>query len=587
MSSTPRAQADSRLLARIWPYARADAALFGFGMLLTPLTLALGLAQPWLLKRAIDQHIMSGELEGLQLVAGGYLACIVLGYVVEAAYGVAMGIAGQRTVYRLREHIFRHLLGLSARFYDKRPAGELLTRATSDVESLGESLSSGVVTLVVDVMMVVGVLIAMFILEWRMTLLLLCLAPPLGLVIEICRRKLRVCFNLIRETLAKVNAYLAEQVSGMEIVQLFNDERRSVQGFIDRNTPYKDASVRSNVYDALMYAAVDGVGSICIGLMLWYASIDSLELAVSAGLVAAFIDYLNRLFRPLRQLSSKITIVQRALAALEKIFGLLDHQEHIGEGQGELPEASGHLVIRGLDFGYKAGEDVLHGIDLEIAPGEVVALVGPSGCGKTTLTRLLDRRYDGYRGSITLDGQELSGLPLETVRKNVAAVSQDIQLFPETVRFNVDLDNAAISEDRLLEAAQLANAKSFVEALPGSWSALLRDRGSNLSVGQGQLLTFARTLAYDSRVVILDEATASVDPVTEHLVQDAIARILERKTVLVVAHRLSTITAADRIVVLSRGRVVEQGTHAELLELGGAYAELHEAGFDDGVELGA
>ncbi|HJN77293.1 MAG TPA: ABC transporter ATP-binding protein [Myxococcota bacterium] len=570
---------DLKLLARIWPYAKADAPLFLLAMLLTPLSAGLALYQPLLMKEILDEHVVTGRVEGLAELAGVYLGCIVAAYLVETTYGICLGIGGQRTILRLREGIFRHLLTRAPRFFDRRPAGELLTRATSDVESLGESLSSGVITVVLDVLMVFGVLAAMFVLNWRMTLVLLLVAPPLLLIIELCRRRLRVYFNRIRETLAAVNAYMAERVSGMEIIQLFNDEQRAYERFVALNTPFRDATIRSNIFDALMYAAVDGVGSMCIALMLWYATGDLFTAVVSAGLLAAFIDYLNRLFQPLRQLSQKITIIQRALAALDKIFRLMDTTEEISDGEVSLEGIEGRVRLDEVEFGYVEGEDVLKGVSLQVDPGEVVAIVGPTGCGKTTLTRLVDRSYEGYRGSITLDGHELRELKLDTVRKAVAAVRQDIQLFPETVRFNVALDNPAVDEARLEGAAELVHAREFISDLPEGWRQILKERGSNLSVGEGQLLTFARTMAYDPVVVILDEATASIDPVTEQLVQDAIARIFERKTVIVIAHRLSTIAAADRIVVLRAGKVAEVGTHKELIELGGLYAHLHDAGF--------
>ena len=570
---------DWRLLSRILPYAKGDGAMFVVALLITPLTALLGIVQPLLMKEALDEHITPGELEGLTDVAMLYLGAVVASYVVRTVYTSLVSIAGERTILRLRDGIYRHLLGLAPRFFDKRPAGELLTRATSDVEALSESLKGGVITILLDVLMVTGVLISMFALDWRMTLVLLLAGPPLYIVIELLRRRLRVQFNRIRETLAAVNAYMAERVAGMEILQLFNHEERAIQRFVGLNTPYKDATIRSNIYDALMYAAVDGIGSMCIALMLWYATGDFVAAAVSAGLLAAFIDLLNRLFRPLRELSQKITTIQRALAALDKIFTLMDSTDSIDQGELDLDHPEGRLHVEGVEFAYNAGDDILKGIDLDVQPGEVVAIVGPTGCGKTTLTRLLDRSYDGYRGSIQLDGHELTDLSLDSVRQAVAAVRQDIQLFPETIRFNIALDNPQVDEARLEGAAELVHASDFIKSLPGSWSHLLRERGSNVSVGEGQLLTFARTMAYDPAVVILDEATASIDPVTEALVQDAIARILERKTVIVIAHRLSTIAAADRILVLQAGRVAEVGTHEELLERGGLYAELHAAGF--------
>ena len=565
---------DLLLFRRLWPYARADWALLLAALVITPLTTGLALIQPWVMKRVIDEHVTTGELDGLQALAAVYLAAIVLDYALTAAYGMSIAVAGQRTILRLREGIIRHLLGLAPSFFDRRPAGELLTRATSDVEALGETISGGVVTILLDVLMVLGVLTAMLVLDWRMTLALFAVAPPLVLVVEVCRRNLRGAFDRIRETLAVVNAYMAEQVSGMEVVQLFNHQKRSSKRFVELNTPYRDATIESNAYDAAMYAVVDGIGSICVGIMLWYGVSDFAGDAITAGAVVAFIDLLNRLFRPIREFSGKVAIIQRAGSALNKIFHLIDTREVIDEGTLALPECEGRVRFEGVRFTYGAeGDEVVRGVDLEVEPGQVVAIVGPTGCGKTTLTRLLTRSYQGYEGSITLDGHEVTSIRLPDLRRHIAAVRQDIHLFAETIAFNVGLANR--SDAQIREAAALVNAKGFIDDL--GWDHMLQERGANLSVGQGQLLTFARTMAYDPTVVILDEATASVDPVTERLIQDAIARILERKTVIVIAHRLSTIRKADRILVMKAGRVVESGTHDDLLAMGGEYARLNFA----------
>ncbi len=564
---------DAQLFERLWPYARPQAHLFATAILVTPLSIFLALAQPWLMKRIVDDHITAGRSEGLQTLAALYLGVVVVHYLLTAAYSLCVAIAGQHIGLQRREGIVERLLGLAPSFFDRRPAGELLTRATSDVESLGDSISGGVVTIMLDVLMVVGVLVAMLVLEWRMTLVLFAVAPPLILIFEVCRRKLRGYFNRIRETLAAVNAFMAEQVNGMEVVQLFNDEDRSVERFIALNTPYKQATVRSNIYDATMYAAVDGISSICIGIMLWYAVSDIGE-GITAGVVVAFIDYLNRLFKPIREFSGKIAVIQRAGAALSKIFKLLDSTERIDDGSVPMDRCDGHVRFHDVRFSYGA-EEVIRGVSLSLSPGQVVAIVGPTGCGKTTLTRLLTRSYQGYQGSITLDGHEVTELQLSDLRRHVGSVRQDIHLFADSVAFNVGLGRCA--QEDLVDAARLVNAKGFIDELPQGWETQLRERGANLSMGEGQLLSFARTMAYDPTVVILDEATASVDPVTEALIQQAIARILERKTVLVIAHRLSTIRKADQIVVMRQGTVVEQGTHEELLALNGEYARLNFA----------
>jgi len=573
------------MMRRLWPFLRPDAWTFALALLLTPAAAGLSLVQPWILKKVIDEHIVPGVADGLMSLALLYLGAVVAAYLLEGGYVLSLAWGGQRSIVRLRSGIYQKILGLSQSYLDRQPAGRLLTRATSDVDALGEAFSMGLINIILDLLMIAGTLTAMLLLDARLTLVLLLLAPPILVVLEIIRRRLRVLFLEVREALASVNAFLAERIDGVEVVQLFGNEEYSEELFDKRNDRFRRITTRSNVYDAFMYALVDGAASIAVAMMLWYGSGLASRMGfpvapvepLSAGLLVAFIEYLDRLFRPLRELSSRVAMLQRGAAAVEKILGLLDVEATVSDDGEPMPEVEGEIVMRDVSFRYRPeADDVLRGIDLEVRPGEVVAVVGATGSGKTTLTRILDTSYTGYRGSITLDGRELSGLRSRDVRRHIAGVRQDPQLFSETVEFNIDLGNSDIDAAAIEDAAVLVHADQVVDRV--GWDHELRERGADLSVGEGQLLTFARAMAHDLSVVILDEATASIDSLTEQLIQDALVRIFERKTVIVIAHRLSTVERADRIVVMDRGRIVEQGTHNELMAAEGFYFKLVRAG---------
>lgn len=571
-------------LKRLWPFVQQDQWILWTALVMTPVISLCALAQPYLIKMAIDDHFTTGDFAGLPRVAWMYLGVALVSYVLSVCYALGLSWAGMRMLVRLRQWLFERVLSLPLGFFDTRPAGVLLTRLTNDVDALGEVIGAGIVTIALDILMVVGCLAAMFYLNVELTILMLILSPMLVLLIELVRRQLKHLYLTIRDSIAAVNAYLSEQIDGVEILQLFGGEDRSEVQFDERNLKFRNASMTSNIYDSLMFALVDGLSSVFVAILLWYGSAQMGEIlgfgsleAQSAGLMVAFVDYLNRLLTPVRDISQKMSVIQRALAAVTKIFGLVDAEDPMDMTGTELTDVSGGIQLRDVQFSYSdEADDVLKGITLDIEPGQVVAIVGSSGSGKTTLTRLLDRSYDGYRGSIQIDGVELSQCSIPSLRRNVVAVRQDIQIFSRSLWFNVALENPDITREKANVAAELTCANTFIDRL--GWDKVLRERGGDLSVGEGQLLTFARTMAMDASIVILDEATASVDSVTEAKIQQAIENIFAEKTVIVIAHRLSTIQQADRIVVLEQGQVVEQGSHAELLAVNGRYAELVAAG---------
>ena len=572
------------LLLRLWDFIRVDRWYLLVAVLLSPLVAYLSLLQPYILKEVIDVASQGGEGTATMNLAMQYLLAAIGAYVLSVVYALIISWSGRRTLVRLRMFLYKRVLRLPQSFFDTRPAGMLLTRLTNDIEALGESISAGIVTILLDVLLIVGCLGMMFYLDVSLSILLLACSPALLWALEYLRRKLRHFYIEIRTATSQLNAYLAEQIDGVEIIQLFSAQERSKKHFESKNQRFREACNHSNIYDAVMFAVVDGMSSMFIALLLWYASgllgqefpLFALEEPRSLGLMIAFIEYLNRLLEPIKQLSSKIAVLQRAVAALIKIFGLIDEAEPISEEGEQLTAADSSIEVRDLWFRYhQAGPDVLRGISFSVKAGEVVAIVGSSGSGKTTISRILDRSYIGYKGSIIFHGTELKDIAWSSLRDHVSSVRQDIQIFSQSIRFNVQLDNPKISEEMCTQAVEMTHCHHLIERL--GWEHLLAEKGGDLSVGEGQLLTFARTMAHQPDIIILDEATASIDSITENLIQDAIGRILEEKTVIVIAHRLSTIQRADKIIVLEKGQIIEQGTHESLLALGGRYTDLVHA----------
>jgi ATP-binding cassette subfamily B protein len=479
--------------------------------------------------------------------------------------------------------VFAHLQRLSLRYFDRHPVGRLMTRVTNDVEALNEAFSSGIVTVFGDVFTLVFILAAMVKLEWRLALVTFAVLPLVAVAAFVFRGLIRKAFRDIRVRLARINAYLAEQLSGMRVTQLFGRQRHSLERFQAVNRDHLLANLRSITYYALFFPVIEVLTAVAMALILWYGGWKSLEGTITVGVVAAFLQYTRRFFRPIQDLSEKYNLLQGAMAASERIFELLDTAPEIRDPADPLhlpTPGRGEIEFRDVWFRYDAGGDwILRGVTFTARPGERVAIVGATGAGKSTIINLLMRFYELERGEIRLDGVPIPRVPVAELRGRIGLVLQDVFLFSEDVRRNIRLGNEEISDERVHEAARRVGFEPFVERLPQRWAQPLGERGTSLSVGERQLVSFARALAFDPLVLVLDEATSSVDSELEARIETALGELMRGRTSLVIAHRLSTVQSADEILVLHHGEIRERGTHAQLLRRGGLYARLYELQF--------
>ncbi|MBI1733829.1 MAG: ABC transporter ATP-binding protein [Candidatus Rokubacteria bacterium] len=575
---------DRRLLARLWRETRAHRRVIVGSTLLFPLVAAAELAQPYLLKVAIDDHILRADWPGLARVAVLFFGTVVALYVLRTFESYLMHLTGQRVMHDLRARLFSHLLRLDARFYDRNPVGRLMTRVLNDVEAVNEAFTSGLFAIVADVVTLGGVVAIMLWMDWRLALVTFSIVPVLAVAAGFFRVRARDAYREVRHRLARLNAFLQESLSGMTVIQLFARERHERETFQRLGADYRRALFGSTVYEASLYASVEALGAIALAMLLWYGGAGIAEGTVTFGALVAFIQYTNRFFLPIRDIGAKYAVMQSAMASAERIFGLLEREPLIVSPPAPAaprPEADPAVEFRGVWFAYDGEHWILSDLGFQLARGEHVAVVGATGEGKTTCARLLNRSYEVARGQVLVDGVDVRAWDLERLRRRVGVVFQDTLLFTGTVETNLRCGgDAPVSRAAVERAVELANASALVASLPRGLGEELGERGVNLSHGQRQLLAIARALVYNPSILVLDEATSSVDVESERLVQEAMRRLLAGRTTLTIAHRLSTVQAADRILVLHHGRIHEAGTHAELVRRGGLYARLLERELD-------
>jgi ATP-binding cassette subfamily B multidrug efflux pump len=570
---------DAQLVRRLWQFVRPHRALlFGSLVLLVGVS-AAQLVQPYLVKLAIDRHITTGEMHGLGRLAALFALSLVVEFLLRYAQLYMLERTGQNVVFDVRNHAFAHLQRLPSSFFDRNPVGRLMTRVTTDVEAIHEAFTSGLVLMLADLVRLAGIVVILLWMDWRLALVTFAVVPPLALVTWIFGMRLRRAYRRLRVMVARLNSFLQETVSGMHIVQLFARERETMRHFREINAEHRDAQLDGVRYDSVFSALAELVGSITLAAIVWAGGWRILAGAVTFGTLVAFIDYAGKFFRPLQELAQRYTTMQSAMASAERIFKLLDTEatDHSPALPVKLAgRPRGEIVFENVHFGYIENEPVLHDVSFRIAPGERVGIVGWTGSGKSTLIRLLVRLYDVWEGRILLDGVDIREYDLHELRRSIGVVLQDHFMFAGSVESNISLGDPRITSEQVRHAAQAVRADLFIAELPGGYDEEVRERGSNFSVGEKQLLSFARAVAFDPSILVLDEATASVDPETEDRIQSALTAILTGRSSIIIAHRLTTVRDADRILVLHHGRLTEQGSHRELLQLdGGIYRALH------------
>jgi ATP-binding cassette, subfamily B, multidrug efflux pump len=602
---------DARLMRRLLQYLRPYWRQIALAFVAIVVGAIASLIQPYLIKVAIDRYIAQRQISGLDALAAIYLAVIVVAFAAEYVQTWTMQLTGQRIMFDLRMAVYGHLQRLDLRYYDRNPVGRLMTRVTSDVDVLNDLFTAGVVTVFGDLFALVGIMAMMVWMNWRLALVAFSVLPLIVIVTQWFRHHVRDSYRVVRGWIARINAFLQENITGMSTVQLFRREAVNFARFDEIDRRHRDANIESIFYYAVFYPAIEAVSTLASALIVWYGGGSVLRNTLTLGALVAFLQYSQRFFRPISDMSEKFNVLQSAMASSERIFKLLDEPIAVASPAAPVRRpapADGHIVFDGAWFAYdeelSTTEDteerrrtpravessvaarlepnwVLKGITFEVRPGERVGIVGATGSGKTTLVNLLLRFYDVQRGRITIDGVDIRELDLADVRGLFSLVLQDVHLFSGTIADNIRLGHPAIDDERVRRAARAVHAEPFIERLPHGYASAVAERGATLSVGQKQLLSFARALAFDPRVLILDEATSSVDTETEIVIRDALRVLMAGRTTIAIAHRLSTIQDMDKILVLHKGQLRESGTHQELLARRGIYFKLFELQFGD------
>ncbi|MCL7988537.1 ABC transporter ATP-binding protein/permease [Sphingobacterium sp. lm-10] len=572
---------DTKLLSRLAKYIRPYRTVFWISVVLTILLAAVAPALPMLVEHTVDRHILSGNTAGLTNMLIAMIGLLILQTVIRYFHTLMTNTLGQSVIRDIRVQVFEHITNLRLKYFDNTPIGRLITRTISDLETIANIFSEGLIQIIGDLLQLVVILLVMFYTDWRLTLVILIPMPLMIAATYIFKEAMKSAFQSVRTWVSNLNTFLQEHISGMAIIQYFAREDQEMRKFKEINAEHRNAHIRANWYFSIFFPVLEVIVAISTGLLVWYGSKQILADVITPGVVVAFLMYITMIFRPIRELIDKFNTLQMGMVSAERIFEVLDTNEFTpDQGEYRPDTVRGKIEFKNVWFAYNEEKWVLKDISFTVQPGETLALVGATGAGKSSTINILSRFYEIQRGQILLDGVDIREYDLSYLRQTISTVLQDVFLFSDTILHNINLYDETISMDSIVDAAKKVGAHEFIERLPSDYQYQVQERGSTLSAGQGQLISFIRALVHDPKILILDEATSSVDTETEQLIQSAIENLMDGRTAIVIAHRLSTIQRADKIIVLDNGEMLEKGSHQELLALDGAYRRLYDLQFN-------